>query len=164
MPPKPKSRFDEIMQEMAALADKPMRSHFENTQIVVWALLAGANLLVKQMELAEQEAARRTASTSMKDRFLRAVDSSYLFPDYRDQKIVARAKEAVAQEFDETCEKGARQNPAQVVLPTAAKESDSNLAVVLTPPPPVPLSVSIDQDITASAPLKVRKRNQSPVR
>lgn len=109
------SQYDEVAQEVGALIDKgdPAKlSKLEKAKLDFWGLTA-ATVKVEQIRLAQEEAERRAASTSIKDRFLRSVDVGYLLPNPRDKKVVAAAQEMALRLYDEALEKAQKQIEAE---------------------------------------------------
>jgi hypothetical protein len=166
------SQYDEVAQEVGALIDKgdPAKlSKLEKAKLDFWGLTA-ATVKVEQIRLAQEEAERRAASTSIKDRFLRSVDVGYLLPNPRDKKVVAAAQEMALRLYDEALEKAQKQIEAENALkPLQAKPKRAKAAVkpAASAEPaaaerPMVSPVATEKDIPVLTTVNVSKRNRTP--
>lgn len=152
------SRFDQIDQEMQAIATKDIggMNDSEKSRLIVWGGLK-ASLFTEAFNIASQEAERRAESTALKDRVLRVVNGGYLMPDTKDPQTIKAAQQNIANRFDEgvaaAAQRSAQKSSAPVAVPSPVATPHTAADVQSAPP-------QLVKDVTVSAIANVNKRKK----
>jgi hypothetical protein len=93
-------RYDDINKEITQLLEDPQSlSPLEQFKVVAWGMTGGL-IKVETLIAAFDESERRLTSTAFKDRFMRAVDVSYLTPPIGNKKVQEKARSKVVDGFE----------------------------------------------------------------